>query len=183
MRGASLQDDQRLDVHSWFEYAAQQVPDLASSIGGVQRPVISAPKGTSAFPIALLTPEDRGKIPVAAVKPQLLRVSCLDDDDLDGLDLTTPLREQLREASHPQSRGQAAHDAPIVYLDAVADGLPGALRPQLRYRLNGSEVIVNIRIIRDGKRIHDESITSPIAAKADLIGKLTSRIISLANLQ
>jgi WD40 repeat protein/uncharacterized caspase-like protein len=42
MRGESLDDDSRLGVNRWFEKASEDVPDLAKSIGGIQKPVIAA---------------------------------------------------------------------------------------------------------------------------------------------
>jgi hypothetical protein len=69
MRGESLDDGSRLGVDRAFEKASEDVPDLGRNIGGIQKPVIAAPKGTG-FPVALLTQEDRDKIPLATVKPQ-----------------------------------------------------------------------------------------------------------------
>jgi hypothetical protein len=79
MRGESLDDGSRLGVNRGFEKASEDVPDLGRNIGGIQKPVIAAPKGTG-FPVALLTQEDRDKIPLATVKPQVLKVVCENED-------------------------------------------------------------------------------------------------------
>jgi hypothetical protein len=144
MRGASLDDGSWLGVSRWFQNASEQVPDLARSIGGIQKPVIVAPKGRG-FPVSLLTVEDRAKIPLALARPQLLRVICSDEDDLDPLHLRDQLREQMRALSYAQVRG--AEDPQVEYLDATDDDLPGAFSPRLRYRVSGDTVTVRIRLI------------------------------------
>jgi hypothetical protein len=78
MRGAAMKDATRLDVSDWFTKASDRVPELAKSIGGIQRPVIADPKGRN-FPVAMLSREDQAKIPLSVAMPQLLRVVCLDD--------------------------------------------------------------------------------------------------------
>jgi hypothetical protein len=179
MRGPALDEGSRLNVSHWFQYAAEEVPDLAQSIGGIQRPVISAPQGTG-FPVAMLTTEDRASIPVAAVKPELLRVSCLDENDLDHLDLESAIRQRLRDLSHPQGRGEAAHEAPIVYLDQVTDDLPGALRPQIRYEVAGSTVIMHVRMILNGKRVSEETVTASAIDKGTLVNVAASNLLAMA---
>lgn len=47
MRGAALHDDGLVDVARLFGHATDQVPLLARSVGGIQSPIISAPKGAS----------------------------------------------------------------------------------------------------------------------------------------
>ena len=68
MRGRSIEDGSRLNVSHWFQNVREDVPQLAKSIGGIQKPVIAMPSG-SGFPIALLDPADQARIPLAAVKP------------------------------------------------------------------------------------------------------------------
>ena len=103
MRGVSLDDGSRLNVSRWFEDASEKVHDLAKSIGGIQKPLIAAPKGTG-FPVALLTVEDRAKIPMALPRPQLLRVVCEDGNQGDPLHLRALLREQMRALNYAQAR-------------------------------------------------------------------------------
>lgn len=45
MRGAALREEQFVDVGHLFNYAADQVPELAKGIGGIQRPILAVPRG------------------------------------------------------------------------------------------------------------------------------------------
>jgi hypothetical protein len=120
MKGRSIEEGSRLNVSHWFENASEDVPQLAQSMGGIQKPVIAAPSGTG-FPVALLDPADRARIPLAAIKPELLHLSCRDDHDHDTLGLAALVRERLRDISHPAVRGPGA-EPPIVCLDDTNDG-------------------------------------------------------------
>src|SRR6202011_2249689 len=103
MRGAALKEDQFVDVGTLFNFAADKVPELARDIGGIQRPVIASPRGSS-FDIGQVTADDQGKIPLQAVRPLVLRVLFQDEEELtDVLGLGQSLDEVLRDAS---SRGR-----------------------------------------------------------------------------
>jgi hypothetical protein len=182
MRGASLDEGSRLEVTHWFRYASEQVPELAQSVGGIQRPEIAAPKGTG-FPIALLALEDRQKIPIVSVKPQLLRVICLDKQDLDSFGLCEAVRERLRDISHPDGRGAGAIEAPVIYFDAGVDDLPGALRPQLVYNVSGNSITVHVRLILDEKVISEQTLSASASDKAALTVQVCERILAMANEQ
>ena len=101
-----IRDGSRLDVSRWFQNASEEVPDLARSIGGIQRPLTAAPSGRT-FPIGLLTAEDRRNIPAAKVRSLLLRAEASDSDQNDPLHLESMLREQLRG----QSRGAGSTES------------------------------------------------------------------------
>src|SRR5206468_9197244 len=47
MRGAALREDAYVDISALFQYAQDQVPQLAQHIGGIQRPEIMASRGAS----------------------------------------------------------------------------------------------------------------------------------------
>jgi len=113
MRGEALDEAGRLDVSRWFRMAQLKVPDFAAGIGGIQQPVISSPGGQS-FPIAMFTSEDRERVPLAAIKPQLLRALVLDEDDNDPLQLDGPIRAELRAVSTSTVRGQDRRESPLV---------------------------------------------------------------------
>ena len=166
MRGESLDDDSRLGVNRWFEKASDDVPDLAKSIGGIQKPVIAAPKGTG-FPVALLTAEDRAKIPLATAKPQLLRVLCENEDQEDPLNLQTLVREQMRALNYAGVRGDGSStgEAAVMYLDATDDDLPGALAPKLRYAQTGDAVRVRVKLVAKGKSAPEQTVTGSASGK------------------
>jgi WD40 repeat protein len=177
MRGSSLDDGSRLGVSRWFEDASEQVPELSKSIGGIQRPIIAAPRGRG-FPVALLNVEDRIKIPLAMPKPELLRVSCEDADGLDPLHLRRLLREQLRALVYAQSRGR--QDVSVMYLDSTDDDLPGALRPSVRYQVSAEKVSVRIRLIADEKSVTEETMSLSGKDPMDLAVELARKIVAMA---
>jgi hypothetical protein len=148
MRGPGLLQDGQVDVSRLFQYAADEVPRLAKDLGGVQQPRVSSPSGTS-FPIGLLVPEARARIPLANPRPLLVRPVLVDDSEGDDvLDLSSRLARALRRASDaaatPDSR------AP-VYVDG--DGLPEAVRVGGKYRTKGDAVSLKLVLRRDGKVI------------------------------
>jgi hypothetical protein len=182
MRGESLDDGSRLGVNRWFEKASEDVPDLARSIGGIQKPVIAAPKGTG-FPVALLTAEDRAKIPLATVKSQLLRVVCLDEADKDKLHLRAPLREQLRALTYVQPGGDGAAEPTVMYLDGTDDDLTGALLPQVKYAVSGETVTAQILLISadaNEKTVAEDRVTARTTDPQALAKMLAERIVALA---
>ena len=72
MRGGRLREGEYVDVMDLFQYAADQVPQLAMNIGGIQKPLVLAPRGTS-FDIGRLVEADRKAISMAKPKPLILR--------------------------------------------------------------------------------------------------------------
>ena len=176
MRGAALEED-RVEVGKLFGFAQRQVEDLAKGIGGIQRPVMSAPKGQT-FPIGLLKEEDRKQIHLATLKPQLLRARVLDANDLDSLKLEPTLRSELRAASLPTTRGMDRQDPQIVYLDSVVDEVPDALIPQVRYTVVGDKVKVRLRLLRNGESVAEQNLELPKGEAAQLSRTLLPLIVS-----
>ena len=178
MRGRSIDDGSRLNVSRWFQNASEDVPLLAQSIGGIQKPVIAAPGG-SGFPVALLDPTDQARIPLAAVKPELVHLSCHDEDDNDPLGLAAAVREQLREVSQPSVRGQQ-REPPIVYHDDMNDGPPDSLTPKIVYSINGSTVSLRLRIEQGGKTVREERMSQDGANQIALAGAVAEKLVALA---
>ncbi|UPU35850.1 caspase family protein [Geomonas paludis] len=117
MKGAALRDDQFVDVQKLFQHVADEVPRLARSVGGIQKPLIASPSGSS-FDIGQLTATDKSLIPLATVKPMILKASFQDEVDYDDtISLGKEVNSQLREQS---ARLRGDH---LVYVDA--DELPG----------------------------------------------------------
>ena len=57
MAGARLREGEYVDVSGLFQYAADEVPNLARGIGGVQKPLVMAPRGDQ----LRHRPADRGR--------------------------------------------------------------------------------------------------------------------------
>ena len=143
MRGGALQDDEYLDVVRWFDFAATRVPELARDFGGIQRPLVSSPKGNT-FPIARLTGDDKAAVPLRAVRPMFLRSNFQDEDQgEDVLEVARHVDAALRDV---EARG---FDAPLVFVDATE--CPGAFRLVGRYRRNGDKIEFTLLRMFEGK--------------------------------
>jgi WD40 repeat protein len=175
MRGEAL-DGNQVEVARLFSFAQTRVEDLARGIGGIQRPLMSAPKGQT-FPIGLLQPEARGRIRLAAVKPQLLRARVHDDDDLDPLKLEPAVRAALRSASVPVPRGNVREEPHFVYLDSVADEVPDALIPQVRYSMAGPKVRIRLRLLRDGQPVTERNFEVEAGQRDVLVQNILTAIL------
>jgi hypothetical protein len=132
-----------------------------------------APRGTS-FDIGQLLPEDRKAIPLAQVRPLLLRPVLLNADDLDdNLGLMPLLRQRLTEASVASPRGGGLPRA--VYIDA--DELPGAVRPFGKYTVTGKRVRVTLALRRDGKEVARFQVEGVRDNPAQLVSMITTAIL------
>ena len=177
MKGAALDDGNKVDVRRLFDYAQREVEELAEGIGGIQRPTVSSPKGSS-FPIGILDAADKQAIHLASAKPQLLRVICLDENDDDSTwkvcEPLRELREQLREASHPLALAETLAEPLLVYLDDVVDDVAGALVPRVRYVVSNGGVRAKLTLRRDGRLVAERQVDQPnqnVHALAGALGK------------
>lgn len=150
MKGAALRDGEYVDVSKLFQYAADQVPQLARNIGGIQKPLIAAPRGTS-FDIGQLKKEDKVSIPLAMVMPMILRPVFLNPEQgFDNLELIALVRKRLQEESYASTRGGGGSPL-VVFVDA--DELPGAIRPSGTYIVDGEKIKANLVLIKDGQSV------------------------------
>jgi hypothetical protein len=178
MHGRSVAPDSTLEVSHWFQNASEDVPMLAQSIGGIQKPVIAMPSGTG-FPVARLEPADQARIPLAAIKPELLHLICHDDRDHDPLGLAALVREQLRDISQPVARGNQP-DPPIVYHDDMTDGPADALTPKIIYKVSGDRVELALRIDRGDNTLKETPLSMSSADKKALSGEVVAKLVEMA---
>jgi WD40 repeat protein len=172
MTGPGLKGTE-LDVLTWFGYAVDEVPQLARGIGGLQKPLLSSPRGGASFPVGRLEASDRGQIPLPKARPLLVRSSIVDKETFDDvLGLGGRVDELLRGAS---ARGEGA--AP-VFVDA-REG-EGAYRLAGGYRVQGESVSVEVGVLRGRERIGQipaRGSTKDLDALArELVGKLDTLI-------
>jgi WD40 repeat protein len=175
MRGAALREGEFVDVSILFQYAADQVPRLAQNIGGIQRPLVAAPRGTS-FDIGRLERVDKEAIPLALVKPLILRPVLINPDEgTDNLNLMGALRKSLNEESYVEVRGLGGGKAQtLVYVDA--DELPGAVRPSGTYTVDGQKVSVRLFLTRDGQKVGPLQVEGPPGDQGALVARITEAI-------
>ena len=169
MRGAALREEQFVDVSQWFNHAADQVPELATGIGGIQRPVIAMPTGGTSFDIGQIREDDRQQIPLATVRPLVFQSSFQDEERVqDHLRLTMRINEALREVS---ARGTGAH---FVYVDAAL--FPDAYELAGRYRIDGHAVKVKVWLFRNGVQKTAFDVTGDTAKLDRLVTDILTRV-------
>jgi hypothetical protein len=171
MAGAKLREGEYVDVSGLFQYAADEVPHLARGIGGVQKPLVMAPRGTS-FDIGRMVESDRMALPLAQPKPLILRplLSNVEDGD-DNLKLASLVGKRLADDSFNTPRGTAVT---MVFVDA--DELAGAVRPVGTYAIDGKKVSVRLALKQDGKTLHKVTVDGSTDDLPGLAGKLAEAI-------
>jgi hypothetical protein len=167
MAGAKLREGEYVDVSGLFQYAADEVPQLARGIGGVRKPLVMAPRGTS-FDIGRLVEADRKGLLLARPKPLIVRplLSNAEDGD-DNLKLASLVRNRLADDGFSSTRGTAGT---TVFVDA--DEMPGAVRPAGTYTIDGKKVSVRLVLKQDGQILNKVTV----AGSTDDLQALTVEI-------
>ena len=152
MKGAALDKGEYVDIQQLFSYAQKQVPQLAQNIGGVQRPIVSAPLGKT-FVIGQMTDDEKKNLNLPSPKPLLLRPLLTDpetgDDDLK---LIPALRKMLdADSSYEVMQRTGKGEPKLIYIDD--DNFPGAVRLTGTYTVEGRSVRVKAFLRQDGKTI------------------------------
>ena len=167
MRGAALRDNEYVDVATLFNHAADYVPQLATGLGGIQRPLIASPTAGSSFDIGLLNPIDRERIPLALTRPIVLPVN-LDDEDTwnDTLEIARWVNAKLRDQS-------AGPEPSIMFIDAREH--PDAYWFRGRYKKDGERVTMTLKLFlrsgmvnsfeHSGQRSQIEALATELATK------------------
>jgi WD40 repeat protein len=165
VRGAiTLKDDKFVSVAPLFDYAKEQVQELAQQFGGTQVPFVFAPDETSeSFYIGSFDRSLRMEVPYHQKKPILLRPIVMDSDSLyDPLDLSSLLAATLREDPSEKLRGEA----PYVYYDA-ANMAGGTLLNGL-YRIVGKKVEIRF-VMRNRTAYRSSTVSCDSDAVADCV--------------
>jgi WD40 repeat protein len=172
IKGASLRENEFIDVDKLFTFASDQVPKFAENIGGIQKPIISVPFGGESFDIGELKEEDKEKIHLSSIKPLILQANFQDEDKFkDILGLSNKINEALREVS---SRGARA---PMIFVDAVE--YPDGYSISGRYKIEGNKIVVNAIIFKGEKEAGKFSVTNDKNNSDELIKNIISNIEQL----
>ncbi|MCP4398358.1 MAG: hypothetical protein GY801_13810 [bacterium] len=165
MRGAALREDEYVDISTLFEFAADTVPDLARDIGGIQRPIIAAPYGGASFDIGQLTHDDKPQIPLATVRPLVVKANFQDRQRFrDHLRLTKWVNDALRELS------ALGRQAPLVFVDT--DIFPDAYALVGQYTVAGNRVTVIIGLFRGETEVDQFTVTGDAANLEQLTAEI-----------
>ena len=165
MRGdkEALRNEEFIDVNRLFHYAEDNVPILAQGIGGIQQPIVVAPKESNSFDIGRIPRQMRERIPLALTKHIILRPNFQDSTSFaDDLDLIVNVRSLLREREASENDGRLS----FKYLDEA--DFPCAIVPSGGYTITGDDVKVTLKLRRDKKELS----TAIIEGKRDKIATL-----------
>ncbi len=172
MAGAKLREGEYVDVSDLFQYAADRVPQLTRGNGGVQRPLVMAPRGTS-FDIGRMVESDRKLLVLAQPKPLILRPKLSNSEDGDdNLGLEALLRKRLSDLGQAWPRGVGK--AAAWYVDA--DEYQGAVRPVGKYTVAGKTVRVQLVLKKDKEKMAELTVQGTTDDLAALAGKLAESI-------
>jgi len=169
MKGPALRDDEFINVDKLFQYARDEVEELAKTTGRNQRPAIFARKDN--FEIGQLKTEDKEKIFLATPKPIVLRPFFYEvTAGVDSLGLMKAMRAQLRDETYGPLKGEAA----FVFFDD--EEFKGGFVPAGNYSVDGNDVTVTLRMRRDGQEMPNVQITGSINDVAGLAAQIVSEI-------
>jgi hypothetical protein len=172
MRGRALAADSTVDVNTLFQYARDEVPNLARGIGGIQSPVLVFPTGGASFAIGIVAPDDRERIPFHPVRPVILRSSFQEEAQLrDVLNLGRRVDDALRDIS---SRGA---DSTLVFWDSI-DG-PDAFSLAGRYTVTGNTLAARVVVFKENVRLGE----FVVSGKTEDVGTVVTNIVKEVNKQ
>jgi WD40 repeat protein len=170
MKGPALKNDVDVDVSELFNYAANDVEQLAKGVGGIQRPQLISPTAGESFDIGELTPEDRGELPLAEAKPIYLRPALVNAAGPTDPELIAAVRRELRDRTLVSSRG-AQPTADVIYVDA--DEMAGAISSSGTYIMDGVRITVQLWLTK-GEVTRHITLHSSSADPATLAGKIVT---------
>ena len=169
MKGACLEEGELVNVLQLFGFAADQVPELARGIGGVQRPMIASPKGTTTFYVGRMTAADQAQVPLQQVKPVVVRSSFLNKKVVnDDLELTQRVDARLRDLS------AVPGGATMVFADAA--DMPGAVKAAGLYEIEKDKVTVRVTLSKGKSEVASFPVEGAASKPDDLAGKIAAEV-------
>lgn len=139
---ATRKDDQGkdiVDVMKLFQYARDQVPQLAANINGIQTPMLGFPGQGASFDIGILDEAAKANIPIGNKKPVIIRSMFMNKKTVkDDLQLTQKLEDKFRKMA---SKGVRAN---LVYVDVNA--YPGAYKITGLYETSDDKITIELRL-------------------------------------
>ncbi len=167
MKGAALRDQEFVDVSDWFGYSIDQVPRLARGIGGIQQPRLAVPGEAESFDVGRLTTSDRGRIPLAAERPVVIRTNFQHQRRFrDQLGLTARVDQALKLGSD--------QGAAFVFVDAAE--FAGAYLLVGRYLDSAGRLRVALRLFRDDRDAGSFDVEGDPADLDDLTARVVAEV-------
>ncbi|HQQ97896.1 MAG TPA: caspase family protein [Cyclobacteriaceae bacterium] len=139
VKGAALRDNKYVDVMNLFQFAADEVPRLAESIGGIQKPEIRVPYGARSFDIGIMDESIQARIKLPSPKPLFIRSNYSNDETFND-------EARLSEKTDEFLMGQQARDGSVVFVNVGR--FPNAYALRGRYTHSGKEYRVQSKLYK-----------------------------------
>lgn len=142
-----------IDVMKLFQYARDQVPELARTINGIQTPMLGFPDRAASFDIGILDENSRKNLPIGNRKPVVIRSNFMNQNTLrDDLNLEHLLEAAFREET------EEGKSADLIYIDV--NDYPNAYSLGGLYSTSGvgEDISITVRVFRDNKPVTDLEI-------------------------
>lgn len=166
IQGQALREGEFVDVLGLFRHSAEQVPELASYIGGIQKPILAVPYGGQSFDIGRV--DETVKIELASIKPVFIRSNFQDEFEYaDILGFSDKIDAQFRDLAI------RAKSTEVLFVDV--SNYPDAYSIKGRYSREGKTVLVTSRVFRDRESIGSFELENDEDSIADLIDELIGR--------
>ncbi|MBK8968435.1 MAG: caspase family protein [Saprospiraceae bacterium] len=163
MSGLALTADKRVDVSTLFQYARDQVPELAKGIGGIQTPMMVGPLQGS-FDIGIVN--EQVKIPLAQVKPVFIRNYFQDENFGDALQVGKGLENYFRALTVKGAK------APLIFVDVPEYENAYSIRG--RYTVENGKVQLRGRLFKGTKTVGEEF---RLSGREDAVPALVEAIV------
>jgi hypothetical protein len=157
IKGPALRENEFVDIVKLFQFAMDKVPQLASGLGGIQKPEIRIPSEASSFDIGKLPEAERNKIVLSQPKPIFIRSEFQEEIQLyDVADLSTEVDAELKIRA-------AGGSGKLDFSDTkkFSDGF--TLRG--RYVQKENILTVKVRLFKGDKPLYEYESTAPTAAE------------------
>ncbi|MEQ9312317.1 MAG: caspase family protein [Cytophagales bacterium] len=141
MKGDALRDGQYLDVNRLFQYASAKVPELASKVGGVQKPVVKVPEKAGKVDIGEYGNREKSQIKLISPRPIILNSSFQEENMfLDYSKLGLQLDDELK---------YQAENIESDFIFINSDNFTGAYKFSGRYSYNSGEIKILVKLYKD----------------------------------
>lgn len=157
MKGPALRDERYIDIIDLFNFASKKVPELASEIGGVQKPEVRVPNDLNSFDIGELSAEGRSQIMLKASRPAVASSAFQNEatfsDDLQIGELIDQRLKKLESENTQQG---------VMFVDAKT--FPEAYVVRGRYSEEGETIIAKGAIFQGKNKLTDLEVAAPDAS-------------------
>ncbi len=160
-------DHNLVDLIQWLTHSKEKVPELASSIGGVQQPIVVSPRNLNSFDIALIPDEE--KIQLASIKPIFIRTTLLNLEEQDDV-------LNLSESLDQYFKGQSAKgkNAAVIFIDV--NKFPTAYSLKGFYSIDNDQVKVSASIRKGKEKIGKIEVIGLTSNTAQIIKDIIKEI-------